>query len=86
MDDMLWQGWWHDLAVMPSFRYNAPSGKFGRRFVRDLNADLCGFAGQTVEHGVVHCLPYSDTSTIPPCHHIPRNTEADQEEAQHMGF
>ena len=26
-DDSAWKVWWHDLAVMPSRRYDAPSGK-----------------------------------------------------------
>ena len=32
-DDTNWQGWWRDLAVMPSQRYDAPIGKVGQRFV-----------------------------------------------------
>ena len=35
-DDSAGQVWWRDLAVMPSRRYDAPSGKVGRRFVRTL--------------------------------------------------
>ena len=30
VDDVVWQGWWRDLAVIPSHRYNAPSGNVGR--------------------------------------------------------
>ena len=32
-DDSAWQAWWRDLAVMPSRRYDAPSGEVGQRFV-----------------------------------------------------
>ena len=32
-DNETWQMWWCDLAVMPSWRYDSPSGKVGRRFV-----------------------------------------------------
>ena len=28
-DDSAWQAWWRELAVMPSRRYDAPSGKVG---------------------------------------------------------
>ena len=41
-DDTTWQVWWRDLAVMPSRRYDAPSGKFGKRFVVTLGGDLRG--------------------------------------------
>ena len=41
-NDSAWQTWWHDLAVMPSRRYDAPSGKVGRRFVGMLGAELQG--------------------------------------------
>ena len=39
-DDGLWQRWWRDLAVMPPLRYDAPSGKVGRRFVNVLAMEL----------------------------------------------
>ena len=42
VDDRAWQGWWSDLAVMPSQRYKAPSGKVGRRFVNALVGELRG--------------------------------------------
>ena len=38
----MWQGWWRDLAVMPSWRHDAPSGKVGQRFVVALVGDLWG--------------------------------------------
>ena len=41
-DDSAWQAWWRDLAVMPSRRYYALSGKVGRRFVRMLGAEMQG--------------------------------------------
>ena len=41
-EDGLWQGWWRDLAVMPPRRYEAPSGKVGRRFVNALVEELRG--------------------------------------------
>ena len=41
-DDLALQAWWRDLAVMPSMRYDAPSGRVGRRFVGTLGADLKG--------------------------------------------
>ena len=41
-DDSAWQAWWRDLAVSPLRRYDAPSGKFGRRFVGTLGAELQG--------------------------------------------
>ena len=41
-DDSAWQAWWRDLAVLPSRRYDAPSGKVGRRFVRTLGEELKG--------------------------------------------
>ena len=28
-DESAWQAWWPDLAVIPSRRYDAPSGKVG---------------------------------------------------------
>ena len=37
-----WQAWWRDLAVMPSRRYDVPSGKVRRRFVRTLREELKG--------------------------------------------
>ena len=42
-EDGAWQGWWRDLAVVPSRRYEAPSGKVGRRFVNALVGELRGF-------------------------------------------
>ena len=42
-------------------------------------------AGQTVELREVHCLPDGDTATGLPCHCIPHNTEAYQEEARRLG-
>ena len=41
-EDRTWQGWWHDLAIMPSRRYKAPCGKVGRRYVNVLVRDLRG--------------------------------------------
>ena len=41
-DDSAWQAWWRDLAVMPSRRYDAPSGRVGRRFVGTLREELKG--------------------------------------------
>ena len=41
-DDEKWQGWWRDLTVMPSRRYDAPSGKVGRRFVVALVGEMRG--------------------------------------------
>ena len=37
-----WQAWWHYLAVMPSRRYDAPSGRVGHSFVGTLGAELKG--------------------------------------------
>ena len=37
-----WQGWWRDLMVTPARRYEAPSGKVGRRFVKILARELRG--------------------------------------------
>ena len=37
-----WQAWWRDLAVMTSRRYDAPSGRVGRRFVGTLGDELRG--------------------------------------------
>ena len=37
-----WQAWWRDLTVMPSRRYDAPRGRFGRRFVGTLGEELKG--------------------------------------------
>ena len=37
MDYGAWRGWWLDLAVIPSCRYDAPAGKVGRHFVGDLD-------------------------------------------------
>ena len=39
-DNAAWQGWWHDLAVMPYQIYDTRSGKFGRRFVGALAEEL----------------------------------------------
>ena len=41
-DELAWQAWWRDLAVMPLSRYDAPSGKVGRRFVGMLGAEMQG--------------------------------------------
>ena len=41
-EDRAWQGWWRDLAVMPSQRYEAPSRKVRRRFVNNLVGELWG--------------------------------------------
>ena len=41
-DDWVWQAWWRDLVVMPSRRYDAPSGKVGHQFVGMLVAELQG--------------------------------------------
>ena len=41
-NDLTWQAWWRDLVVMPSRRYDAPSGRVGRRFVGTLGAELKG--------------------------------------------
>ena len=41
-DDSAWQAWWHDLAVMTSRHYDAPSGKVSRRFVGTLGEELKG--------------------------------------------
>ena len=38
----MWQGWWYDLVVMPSWHYDAPSGKVGQRFVEALVGELRG--------------------------------------------
>ena len=45
-DNIVWQGWWRDLAVMPSHCYDAPSGKVGLQFVGDLKSELCGVRGR----------------------------------------
>ena len=41
-DDSAWQARWRELAVMPSRRYDTPSGKVGRRFVRTLVMKMQG--------------------------------------------
>ena len=41
-EDGRWQKWWRDLAVMPPCRYDAPSGKVGRRFVNVLMREMRG--------------------------------------------
>ena len=41
-NDSTWQAWWRDLAVMPSRRYDAPSGKVGQSFVGTLREDMKG--------------------------------------------
>ena len=41
-DDLVWQAWWCDLVVIPLRRYDAPSGKVGRRFVRTLGEEMKG--------------------------------------------
>ena len=41
-NDLAWQVWWRDLVVMPSRRYDAPSGKVGQRFVRTLGEEIKG--------------------------------------------
>ena len=48
-NDLVWQAWWRDLAVMPSRCYDAQNGKVGRRFVGKLGEDLrgCGTDGAT---------------------------------------
>ena len=42
LDGGTWQGWWRDLAVMPSRRYEAPIGKVGRRYVNAFVGELRG--------------------------------------------
>ena len=41
-EDGRWQKWGRDLAVMPPRRYDAPSGKVGRRFVNVLVREMRG--------------------------------------------
>ena len=41
-DDVVWKGWWQDLAVIPYRRYNALIGEFGRRFFMSLDSKLRG--------------------------------------------
>ena len=41
-DDRKWQGWWRDLTVMPSWSYEAPCGKVGRRYMNALVKELGG--------------------------------------------
>ena len=41
-DDKMWQGWWCDLAIIPSRHYDAPNGKVRRRFVMALVGELHG--------------------------------------------
>ena len=41
-DDSAWQAWWCDLTIMLSRRYDAPSGKVGRRFVGTLGVEMQG--------------------------------------------
>ena len=41
-DDSAWQAWWHNLAVMPSRRYDTLSGRVGHRFVGTLGVELKG--------------------------------------------
>ena len=41
-DDLTWQVWWRDLAVMPLRHYDAPSGRVRRKFVRMLGEELKG--------------------------------------------
>ena len=41
-NDLAWQVWWRDLAVIPSRRYDAPSGKVGRRFVGMIVSEMQG--------------------------------------------
>ena len=41
-NDLAWQAWWRDLVVMPSRRYDAPSGRVGQRFRGTLGAELKG--------------------------------------------
>ena len=41
-DDTAWKVWWRDLTVMTLRRYDAPSGKVGRRFVKTLRGELWG--------------------------------------------
>ena len=41
-NDSAWQAWWRDLAVMLLRRYDATSGKVGRRFVGMLGDEMQG--------------------------------------------
>ena len=41
-DDSMLQAWWCDPAVTPSRRYDAPSERVGRRFVKTLGVKLKG--------------------------------------------
>ena len=41
-DDGKWQGWCHDLAVIPSRRYKATCGKVVRRYINALVKELRG--------------------------------------------
>ena len=41
-NNLVWQAWWCDLSFMTLRRYDAPSGKVGRRFVETLRGELRG--------------------------------------------
>ena len=39
-EDSKWQAWWEKLVFMPTQRYDAPSGKVGKRFLVILSVEL----------------------------------------------
>ena len=41
-----WNGWWRDLTVIPSWHYEAPCGKVGRRYVNALMKELRSVCGR----------------------------------------
>ena len=41
-----WKGWWCDLVVMPSWHYEAPCGKVGKRYLNALVKELRGVCGR----------------------------------------
>ena len=59
--------WWRDLAVMPPHRYDALSGKVGRRFVNVLVRELRGVLDRwwNSEHFIVF-----QTVTLHRAHHV----------------
>ena len=70
-DDLAWQAWWHDLAVILSRRYDAPIGRVGSGFVRTLGVELS--------------LSDGDPATIPTCHRIPGHMLAYRKETGCLG-
>ena len=45
-EDIKWKAWWEKIVCIPTQRYDAPSGKVGKRFVGILSVELDGICAR----------------------------------------